>query len=155
MSTCFGSSGLGASVCSYKTRGNGRHRGQAASIRTTLLGCGLTSRSTPTLAVTARPSRNCKCKATTAVAAVEQEPFKPATTAKPTADQIFDLHHVTQMSPSLLLYFPIGPSAMHLAKRARLVSSTPDTSFACRGASGKHTYGALDHIASCRCALAD
>lgn len=46
--------------------------------------------------------------AISAVAVADQEPSHPQATASPTAQQIFDLHHVPRMSPSLLLYFPVG-----------------------------------------------
>ena len=46
--------------------------------------------------------------AISAVAVADQEPLHPEATASPTAQQIFDLHHVPRMSPSLLLYFPVG-----------------------------------------------
>ncbi len=52
-------------------------------------------------------------RATSAVAAVDQEPLPPATHARPTAQQIFDLYHVPHFSPSLVLYFPIGELCLH------------------------------------------
>ncbi|KAL3138592.1 hypothetical protein ABBQ32_006359 [Trebouxia sp. C0010 RCD-2024] len=104
MTACVGSSRLGASGISFETR---EHRHQASSSRTTPLRCAPTSRSVQPLFNIARPPRN-KRQATTAVAAVDQEPFHPAKAAKPTAEQIFDLHHVRELSPSFLLYFPFG-----------------------------------------------
>lgn len=43
-----------------------------------------------------------------AVAVVDQGPLQPARETRPTAQQIFDLHHVPHLSPSLVLYFPLG-----------------------------------------------
>lgn len=119
MTACVGSSRLGASGISFETR---EHRHQASSSRTTPLRCAPTSRSVQPLFNIARPPRN-KRQATTAVAAVDQEPFHPAKAAKPTAEQIFDLHHVRELSPSFLLYFPFGTSAVDLSKRSAKMSS--------------------------------
>ena len=115
MITSLGLSRLGASGVSSETRRRGRH--QASPIWTTPPGCALTSRALQPVFTTARSSRKHTRQVITAVAAVEQEPFQPAKAAKPTAEQIFDLHHVRQVSPSLLLYFPFGTSAADLTKR--------------------------------------
>ncbi|DBB00196.1 TPA: hypothetical protein ACH3X1_014026 [Trebouxia sp. C0004] len=58
----------------------------------------------------------CRCKHSSsgsrqlvsAVAVVDQEPLQPAKKTRPTAQQIFDLQHVPELSPSLVLYFPVG-----------------------------------------------
>lgn len=139
-------------TCSSETRAQARHQ----ATRSTALKCSLPSR----IRSLRRPWQNprkLKCQVTTAIAAVDQEPVQPLKAAKPTADQIFDLHHVTQVSPSLLLYFPFGrlvTSAMH---RSSSTSSTQPAQIrhtACRGAASKHTYGAMGRAVSCRCALA-
>ena len=99
----------GGVCCSFETQEHARH--QALLKPATLLGCARTCRSMSLAwpSHSTRTLRKSKCRATTtAVAAIDQEPVQPANTAKPTADQIFDLHHVPHISPSLLLYFPIG-----------------------------------------------
>lgn len=141
----------------FETRENARY--QARVKRSTLLKCALPIRtgSLQCPSSAGRKSSKSKCQVTTAVAAVDQEPIQPARTAKPTAEQIFDMHHVSQLSPSLLLYFPIGTfftSAMHRATCALCTASFGQTTSACRGAASKHTHGPLGHFASCRCGLA-
>ena len=97
-------------VWGVETREHARH--QAPLTRSTLLKCALPNRtcSLRWLSSAGQKLRKSKRQVTTAVAAVDQEPVQPAKTAKPTAEQIFDLHHVSKLSPSLLLYFPIGKS---------------------------------------------
>lgn len=144
-------------VCCFETCENARH--QALLKRSTPLKCQLPSR---TSSLRRRSSAGqsiytSQRQVTTAVAAVDQEPVQPANTAKPTAEQIFDLHHVSQLSPSLLLYFPIGTfvaSAMQRTTCARCTALVGQTTSACRGAASKHTHDPLGHTSSCRCALA-
>ena len=145
----------GDAICSSETRAQARH--QATVSKSTK--CSLPSR----IRSLRRPSsvwqnpRKLKSQVTTAIAAVDQEPVQPLKAAKPTADQIFDLHHVTQVSPSLLLYFPFGmpvASAMHMSSSTSSTQSAQVSHIACRGPASKHTYGAVGCAVSCRCALA-
>ena len=54
-----------------------------------------------------------------AVAVVDQGPLQPARETRPTAQQIFDLHHVPHLSPSLVLYFPLGETAQQPGHRVK------------------------------------
>lgn len=123
MNACVGLSRLSASGASFETCGHSRHQAHSTCIRTTRLRCALTSRSVRLMLSIGRNPRNDKRQATAAVAAVDQEPFHPAKAAKPTAEQIFDLHHVRELSPSFLLYFPFGTSAEDLFTRSAKMSS--------------------------------
>lgn len=141
-------------ICS-ETRAQTRHQ----ATRSTPLKCSLPSciRSLRRPSNFWRNPRNLNCQVITAIAAVDQEPAQPSKAAKPTADQIFDLHHVTQVSPTLLLYFPFGMpliSAMHRSSSTPSTQAAQVSHTACRGAASKHTYGAMGRAVSCRCALA-
>ena len=144
-------------VCCFEAREHARH--QALAKRSAILKCALSSRTCskrwPSSAGQKLPKS--ERQVTTAVAAVDQEPIQPVKTATPTAEQIFDMHHVSQLSPSLLLYFPIGTFVIWVTHRtacATCTALTGQTTSACRGAASKHTYDPLGRIASCRCPLA-
>ena len=107
----------------------------------------------------------CKCKQSSsgsrqlvsALAVVDQEPLQPARETRPTAQQIFDLQHVPHLSPSLVLYFPLGEKAQQFGHSVKDTSpgNTSIQSNACRGYAGQHTNGLVGATSSCRCSLAD
>ena len=79
----------------------------------------------------------------------------PLTPRVPTANQIFDAQHVPQVSPSLLLYFPLGAyprcAQRHISSDLKRSSQSLLTR---RSMPCKHPHGALGHPAGCRYAMA-